>query len=42
MAEKKHRLKKNGSNIQPTRADGGSKGLEKTAGDQRPRYMKIV
>ena len=42
MAERKHRLKNNGSNIQRIRADGGSKGLQKTAGDQRPRYMKIV
>ena len=42
MAERKHRLKNNGGNIQRTRADGGSKGLQKTAGDQRPSYMKIV
>ena len=42
MTERKHRLKKNGSNIQRTRVDGGSKGLQKTAGDQTPRYMKIV
>ena len=37
MAEKIHRPEKNGSNIQPTGANGEQKCLEEIERDQRPR-----